>query len=152
VPVRPRRAPDAGQEVPSARAGSLPARGCSVHSGRARVPAAEREAPPSWWALEMPEEWRRSAWAHFPAEIRNQILAERAGRPAPNSLAAADGSISSLDPLDAAALWSVYYALKALAERLDAGLGTEGDRIVFERWLQAYDRMFERVRSRRPLL
>jgi hypothetical protein len=109
-----------------------------------------REIPPSWWATEMPEEWRRSAWAHFPAEIRNQILAERAGRPAPNRPAAAAERIQPPDPLNTAILWSQYYALKALAVRLDAGLGTEGDRIAFERWLRVYDGMFEHVRSRRP--
>jgi hypothetical protein len=149
VPLMPGPAPDGGQEVPYARAEIVPARGCSVHSGRARVPAVEREAPPSWWALEMPEEWRRSAWAHFPAEIRNQILAERAGRPAPNRPAAAAERIQPPDPLNTVILWSQYYALKALAVRLDGGIGMEAERTAFEAWLREYHANFDRLRAQR---
>jgi hypothetical protein len=143
-----RRVRPSGVRVPPVGARSLSARGVSVPSRPGAPAGLRREIPPSWWATEMPDEWRRSAWAHFPVEVRKQILADGRGRPAP----AATGRISSPDPLDAAALWSLYEALKALAVRLDVGLGTEEDRIAFERWLHVYDGMFERVRSRRPLL
>jgi hypothetical protein len=152
VPLRPGTASDGDTEVPSARAEIVPARGLSAPSGRALVPGVEREAPPSWWALEMPEEWRRSAWAHSPAEIRNQILAERAGRPAPNRPATAAARLRSPDPLDAVILWSQYYALKALAVRLDGGIGTEAERAAFEAGLREYDANFDRLRAQRKTL
>jgi hypothetical protein len=85
----------------------------------------------------MPDEWRRSAWACSPAEVRNQIFAERA---------AAAGMIRSPDPLEAATLWSQYHALKALAVRLDAGLGGEREREMFEAGLRIYDANFDHIR------
>jgi hypothetical protein len=132
--------------VPVARAEPARARGLAAPSGRALVPAVEREAPPSWWALEMPEEWRRSAWACYPAESRAEILAGHAGRIATNRTGGAAGIVRLPDPLDAVTLWSQYHALKALAVRLDAGLGGEREREMFEAALRIYDANFDRIR------
>jgi hypothetical protein len=53
------------------------------------------------------------------------------------------------DEADAVTLWEQYHFLKALAVRLDAGRGTERDRVMFEAGLREYDTNFERVRAGR---
>jgi DNA-directed RNA polymerase subunit RPC12/RpoP len=50
---------------------------------------------------------------------------------------------------DMVTLWEQFYFLRALAVRLDAGRGTEGDRVMFEAGLREYDTNFERVRAGR---
>jgi hypothetical protein len=54
--------------------------------------------------------------------------------------------------LDAVTLWSQYHALKALAVRLDGGIGTETERAAFEAGLREYDANFDRVRAQRKAL
>jgi hypothetical protein len=49
-------------------------------------------------------------------------------------------------------LWSQYHALKALAVRLDAGIGAERERIAFEAGLREYDRNFDRIAAQRKAL
>lgn len=48
---------------------------------------------------------------------------------------------------DEVTLWSQYHALKALATRLDAGCGTERDRVMFEVILREYNAYYDRVRA-----
>jgi hypothetical protein len=55
-----------------------------------------------------------------------------------------------VDVPDRVPLLSQYYALKALATRLDAGIGTERERAGFYAGLAEYNRNFERVRAKAP--
>jgi hypothetical protein len=48
-------------------------------------------------------------------------------------------------------LWSQYHALKALATRLDAGIGTERERIAFEAGLRAYNANYDRIAQTKAL-
>ena len=48
---------------------------------------------------------------------------------------------------DRVILWGQYHALKALAIRLDAGIGTERDYQMFEAGLREYNQNFNRVRT-----
>lgn len=77
----------------------------------------------------------------------------------PNQLSPYDGSGLMLDEGEGAftidvkeandevTLWSQYHALKALATRLDAGCGTERDRVMFEAILREYNGHYDRVRA-----
>ena len=56
------------------------------------------------------------------------------------------------DVPDRVLLWSQYHALKALATRLDAGIGTERETAGFYAALAEYNRNFERVRAERHAL
>jgi hypothetical protein len=79
-------------------------------------------------------------WNEFPPEYRNRLLAARAGV-----------AFTVRPPLasDKVILYSQYHALKALATRLDAGIGTERERIAFEAGLREYDANYDRVRAQR---
>jgi hypothetical protein len=101
------------------------------------------ERPPSWWEPQADEDWRRNVWSGFPADYRNQLVAQRAG---------AVLSVRSPEATDGVILWSQYHALKALATRLDAGIGSERERVAFEAGLKEYNRNFERVRAQRKAL
>lgn len=50
---------------------------------------------------------------------------------------------------DSVILWSQYHALKALAVRFDAGIGSASERATLEAGLAEYNKNFERVRSER---
>jgi len=101
------------------------------------------EAPPSWWEPQADPAWRSSIWVRFPADYRNQLLAQRAG---------AVFSIRPPDSTDRVILWSQYHALKALATRLDAGIGTERERVAFEAGLREYNANYDRIRAQRKAL
>jgi len=53
---------------------------------------------------------------------------------------------------DATILKSQYYALKALATRLDTGIGTERERVAFGAGLREYNANFDRIARRKALL
>ena len=101
------------------------------------------DGPPPWWEPQAEENWRRNIWAGFPAEYRHQLLAERAG---------AAFTIRPPDATDKVILWSQYHALKALATRLDAGIGTERERVAFDAGLREYDANYDRIRAQRKAL
>lgn len=101
------------------------------------------DGPPSWWEPQAAEDWRHAVWAGFPHEYRNRLLAQRAG---------AAFAIRPPDATDAVILWSQYHALKALATRLDAGIGTERERVSFEAGLREYNTNYDRIRSQRKAL
>ncbi len=101
------------------------------------------ERPPSWWEPQADEDWRRNIWAGLSADYRNRLLAERLG---------AAFTIRAPEALDEVTLWSQYHALKALATRLDAGIGTERERVAFEAGLREYDANFDRIRAQRKAL
>lgn len=48
-------------------------------------------------------------------------------------------------------LWAQYYALRAMAVKLDAGAGTEQEEILFRRALAEYDSLFDRVKEAKAL-
>jgi hypothetical protein len=79
-------------------------------------------------------------WTRFPPEYRDRLLAARAG---------AAFTIRPPEALDKAILYSQYHALKALATRLDAGIGTERESVAFEAGLREYDANYDRVRAQR---
>jgi len=81
-------------------------------------------------------------WAGYPADYRSQLLAARAG---------AAFTIRPPDATDKVIIWSQYHALKALAVRLDAGIGTERDRAMFEAGLREYNANYDSIRARRSL-
>ena len=98
------------------------------------------EWPPSWSEPQADSAWRRDVWAKFSPEYRNRLLAERAGTAF---------TIRTPDVSDEVILWSKYHARKALATRLDAGIGTERERIAFEAGLREYDADYHRIRAHR---
>ena len=100
----------------------------------------DAERPPAFWEPQADLEWRIRQWNAFPAEYRGRILAQRAGTAF---------TIRPADAPDTVILWSQYHALKALATRLDAGIGTERERISFEAGLREYNENYDRVRARR---
>ena len=53
---------------------------------------------------------------------------------------------------DEVLVWSQYYALKALATRLDAGIATERERVAFEAGLREYNANYDRLRAQRKAL
>ena len=101
------------------------------------------EKPPSWWEPQAEEGWRREIWAGFPADYRNRLFAQRAG---------AAFSIRPPEATDEVILWSQYHALKAIATRLDAGIGTERERVAFEAGLREYNANYDRIRAQRKAL
>ena len=74
------------------------------------------DGPPSWWEPQADSGWRMDLWTKFPPEYRNRLLAARAG---------AAFAIRPPGASDKVILSSQYHALKALAPRLDAGIGTK---------------------------
>jgi hypothetical protein len=68
------------------------------------------------------------------------LLSQRAG---------AAFTIRSLHATDETTLFSQYFALRALATRLDAGVGTDRERLSFEAGLREYNANFDRVRVQR---
>lgn len=98
----------------------------------------DAERPPSWWEPQADLEWRVRQWNVFPADYRNRILAQRAG---------AAFTIRAPQATDATILLSQYHALKALATRLDAGIGSERERAGFEAGLREYNANYDRVRA-----
>jgi len=99
--------------------------------------------PPSWWEPQADLEWRARQWNTFAPEYRNRILAQRAG---------AAFTIRAPQATDATILWSQYHALKALATRLDAGVGTDRERVSFVAGLREYNKNFDRIAQRKFLL
>jgi hypothetical protein len=103
----------------------------------------DAEPPPSWWEPQADLEWRVRQWNAFPADYRNRLLAQRAG---------AAFTIRAPQATDATILLSQYHALKALATRLDAGIGSERERAAFEAGLREYNANYDRVRTQRRAL
>ena len=103
----------------------------------------DAERPPDFWEPQADLEWRVRQWNAFPADYRNRILAQRAG---------AAFTIRAPEATDATILLSQYYALKALAVRLDAGVATERERVAFQSGLLEYNRNFQRIREERQRL
>ncbi len=108
-------------EIVRAARPAAPARSAQAEerivTARPKLRAAEiafGERPPTWWEPQADEDWRRNVWAGFPDDYRQQLLARRAG---------AAFSIRPPEAPDQVILWSQYHALKALATRLDAGIG-----------------------------
>jgi hypothetical protein len=130
-------------DVIPARAEIVPARPVSARPARALPDSPDSEGPPSWWEPQADPEWRRTVWAGFPADYRNRLLAQRAG---------AAFMIRPPDASDKVILWSQYHALKALATRLDAGIGTERERAAFEAGLREYNANYDRIRAQRKVL
>jgi hypothetical protein len=82
-------------------------------------------------------------WARFPADYCNRLLVQRAG------------AAFTIRPPDAKAevvLWSQYHALKALAVRLDAGIGTERERAAFGAGLREYNANYDRITAQRKVI
>ena len=100
------------------------------------------DGPPSWWEPQADPGWRHTAWAGFSADYRNRLLARRAG---------AAFTIRPPEATDAVILWSQFHALKALATRLDAGIGTEREHVAFEAGLREYNANFDRIAQRKAL-
>jgi hypothetical protein len=100
----------------------------------------DAERPPSFWEPQADEEWRIRQWNRFPADYRSRLLAERAGTAF---------TIRAPQAKDEVILRSQYHALKALATRLDAGIGTERERAAFEAGLREYDANYDRIRAQR---
>ncbi len=144
VPARPKPIRAAKSEiidVVPTRSEIVPARPRPARPGPVLV--ASRDGPPAWWEPQAEREWRQKVWAEFPADYRDSLLARRAG------------SAFTIRPPDAAGrtiLWSQYYALKALATRLDAGIATERERVSFEAGLREYDANYDRIRAERKAL
>ena len=145
VDVAPARTEIVRAARPAAPARSVQAE-ARIVTARPKLRAAEiafGERPPTWWEPQADEDWRRKVWAGFPDDYREQLLVRRAG---------AAFSIRPPEAPDQVILWSQYHALKALATRLDAGIGTERERAAFEVGLRDYNRNFERVRAQRKPL
>ena len=96
----------------------------------------DAERPPSWWEPQADPEWRVRQWNAFDADYRNRLLAQPAG---------AAFTIRAPQATDATILWSQYHALKALATRLDAGIGTDRELVAFEAGLREYNKNFDRI-------
>jgi hypothetical protein len=62
-----------------------------------------------------------------------------------------EGAIGSQQASDEVTLRSQYHALKALAVRLDAGVGTERERVAFEFGLREYEANYQRIRESRSV-
>jgi hypothetical protein len=126
-------------DVTPTRAEIVPAKPFSARPAHpVPILRASEDGPPSWWEPQADEEYRCKMWAGFPVEYRNQLLAQRAG---------AAFTIRLPDATDKAILWSQYHALKALAVRLDAGIGSERERAAFEAGLREYDANYDRIRA-----
>lgn len=108
-----------------------------------RILVSSEDGPPAWWEPNGEETWRREAWELLAPDYRRQLLAQRAG---------VAFSIRSPDTEDSVTLWSQYRALQAFAIRLDAGVGTERERVAFEAGLLEYNSNFERIRAQRKAL
>jgi hypothetical protein len=93
------------------------------------------ERPPEWFEPDVRECTRNAIWLELGPVERNRLLAQRSAL-----------SFSVRAPVDVI-LWSQYHALKALAIRLDAGIGTERDRAMFEAGLREYDANYDRIRA-----
>jgi hypothetical protein len=100
----------------------------------------DAEAPPPWWEPQADPSWRLDVWANFSPEYRKRLVAESAS---------AALAIRTPDASDKVILSSQYHALKALATRLDAGIGTDRERDAFEAGLREYDANYDRIRARR---
>jgi len=100
------------------------------------------DGPPSWWEPQADPGWRQNVWAGFPSDYKSRLLAARAG---------AAFTIRSPQATDATVLWSQFYALKALATRLDAGIGTDRERVSFEIGLREYNVNYDRIAQRKTL-
>lgn len=101
---------------------------------------ADAEPPPSWWEPQADEDWRIQQWNAFSPDYRNRLLAQQAGTAF---------TIRPPQAKDEVILYSQYYALKALATRLDAGIGTERERVAFEAGLREYNANYDRIRAQR---
>jgi hypothetical protein len=130
-------------DVTPARAEIVPVRPLPARPARALPDSSDSEGPPSWWEPQGDPEWRRTVWAGFPADYRNGLLAARAG-PA--------FTIRPPEASDRVILWSQYHVLRALATRLDAGIGTERERAAFEAGLREYSANYDRIRAERKAL
>jgi hypothetical protein len=100
----------------------------------------DAERPPDWWETQADEDWRVRQWNVFDSDYRNRLLAQRAD---------AAFTIHPPNAPGAVILWSQYHALKALATRLDAGIGPERERVAFEVGLREYDANYDRIRAQR---
>lgn len=92
------------------------------------------ENPPAWFEQAVRPATRRAMWIETPPDERERLCAQR--------------SAFTVRAPDDVTLLSQFHMLKALAVRLDAGIGTERDRALFEVGLRQYDVTFERVRTR----
>jgi len=147
VPARPRPRSTHAEIVP---ANFLPGRptqseGCAlvrIGANKGAVPALmpNGDRPPAWWEPQADSEWRLDVWTRFPPEYRNRLLAVRVG---------AAFTIRPPEASNKAILYSQYHALKALATRLDAGIGTERERIAFEAGLKEYDVNYDHIQAQR---
>lgn len=129
--------PSRSEIIPASRP-ILPTKGSPLHILTPDL--ADAEAPPSWWEPQAERNWRIRQWNAFSADYRNRLLAQRAGTAF---------SIRPPKATDEVILWSQYHALKALATRLDAGIGTERERVSFEAGLREYNTNFDRIRAQR---
>jgi len=137
-------------DVTPTRSEIVPAKLTPARPGRAlvqgpifRPDSLDGEGPPSWWEPQADPEWRRTVWAGFPADYRNGLLAVRVG--AAFTIRPPDGEAEVI-------LWSQYHALKALATRLDAGIGTERERASFGAGLREYNANYDRIAAQRKAL
>ncbi len=156
IPARPKAEPVRAAE--SKVLDVIPIRSEIVPAGRAQAPERLRsgDAPPPWW---FPGEAdRRKRWQKLTPEYRAQI--ERDHQPKPDRgyglpgepigpLAIAPDVLKRPAEADAVTLREQYHVLKALAVRLDAGRGTERDRVMFEAWLREYNANYDRIRAQR---
>lgn len=124
------------------------------------VLAASGDDPPPWWEPQADPGWRITVWNGFSAEYKARLIAQGPeqrgrGQTMPGEFSAgplAARTMSSFPPRgpdegDAVTLWEQYHFLKALAVRLDAGRGTERDRLMFEAGLREYDANYDRIRA-----
>ena len=115
------------------------------------------DGPPVWW---FPREVdRRERWARLSPECRVLILRDHEPRLRESNLpggalvrAGVAFTIRPPEATDATILFSQYHALKALATRLDAGIGTEREREAFEAGLREYNQNFDRIAQRKRLV
>ena len=138
LPERPARSE--GRSLVRISANKIPAATLASFGGSRPAGMADGDGPPSWWEPQADPRWRLDVWTKFPPDYRNRLVAQRAG---------AAFSIRPPEATDKVILSSQYHALKALATRLDAGLGTERERVAFEAGLREYDANYNRIRAQR---
>ena len=94
------------------------------------------EKPPEWFEPDVRQGTRIAMWCEYSPEERERLLAQ-------------DSALSVRAPgaSDEIVLLSQYHALKALAVLLDAGVGTERDRAMFEAGLREYNATYNRIQG-----
>lgn len=165
VLAKPRGVPSQAKIVDGTfgRAEIAPAKSRPARPGS--VLAVSGDDPPPWWEPQADPGWRITVSNGFSAEYKARLIAQgperpRRGQTMPGGFSAGPLATGTLSPPflrqpdegDAVTLWEQYYFLKALAVRLDAGRGTERDRLMFEAGLREYDANYDRIRAQRKAL